>query len=198
MAGGGSNKAANQARADEQARLASIKQTQGAVNDTFNSPQRATDIADYVGATRDYLTRDLDEQKTTNDRQLRFALARGGNIGSSLQIDKQAQFGRDYQKGILQVDRKARGAGAELESADQTARANLISLATSGLDATTAAQQAAASMRSSLEAGKATSQTAGLGDVFGQFSKFYQDSRDSAVRRKADQRAFGLYGGSAP
>lgn len=191
---GGSDKASRQASADEKRRLASIAQTQGAVNNVFNDPSRVRDIADFVTATRDYYTRDLDEQKTVNDRQLRFALARGGQIGGSLQVDKQAQFGRDYTKGLLQVDRKARGAGAELESADQDARARLIQLATSGLDMTTAAQQAAAQMRTNLEATRSATQLQGIGDIFGTFGKFYQDSKDAAVRRRADSQAFGLYG----
>ncbi|MGH8032031.1 MAG: hypothetical protein ACREO8_06605 [Luteimonas sp.] len=186
MSGGGNNKAADQARADEQARQAAIARTQGAVNQVFDDPKRKADIADYVGATRQYLTRDLDEQKVKTDRELTFSLARSGNTGGSLQVDKQAQFGRDYSKGLLQVDRTARGDGADLEAADQDARARLIQLSTSGLDVTTAAAQSAAALRSSLEAGKAASQTQGLGDVFGQFTKFYQDSRDQAERRKAE------------
>jgi hypothetical protein len=190
---GSSDKAGKQARADEQARMAAISRTQGAINGVFNDPRRAKDIGDFVGATREFYTQDLDKQKGQSDRQLKFALARSGQTGGSTQVDRQSELGRDYQQGLLQVDRKARGAGAELESADQDARARLISLATSGLDATTAAQQAAASMRSSLEAGKSASQAQGIGDAFGSLGKYFQNSQDAAVRRRADQQAFGLY-----
>lgn len=182
--GGPSTNASDQARRDEQARITAIQRTQGAVNQVFDSPQRAADIGDYVKATRDFLGRDLDEQKNVADRQLRFTLARSGQVGGSLNVDKQAQFGRDYTKGVLAVDQKARGAGADLEAQDQDARARLITLATSGLDATTAAQQSAAAMRSSLEAGKATSQAQGLGDIFGSLSKFYEDRKSEQARRK--------------
>lgn len=195
MAGGGNNKAADQARRDEQQRLAAIQRTQGAINNVFDDPQRAADIANAVGGLRDFHTRELDERKTINDRELKFALARNGQIGGSTQIDKSAQLGRDYTKGLVEVDAKARGFGSQLESADQDARARLISLSTSGLDSTTGAAQAAAAMRSNLEGGKSAAQLEGLSDVFGQFGKFYQDSRESAVRRRADQAAFGLYGG---
>jgi hypothetical protein len=194
MSGGGNDRAQRQAQAQEQARIAAIRGTQGQINQVFDSPQRAADIADFVNATREYKTRELDEAKTVNDRQLKFALARGGQIGSSTQVDQQSKLGRDYAKGVLLVDRQARGAGAEIEAADQDARARLIQLATSGLDATTGAQQAAAAMRSSLEAGKTAAQTQGISDVFGQFAKFYQDSKDAAVRRRADHQAFGRYG----
>ena len=191
---GGSDDAAKQARADEQARQAAIARTQGAINNVFDSPSRAADIAGFVSATRDYYGRDLDQQKATADRQLRFSLARGGQIGSSLQLDKQTQFGKDYAKGLLSLDQKARGAGADLEAQDQDARARLISLATSGLDATTAASQSAAAMRSALQSGRSTAQAQGLGDIFGSFSKFYQDTRDAADRRRGwDATGLSLY-----
>ena len=195
MSGGGNNKASDQARRDEQERLAKITETQSAINRVFDDPSRAADIADAAGGVRDFYTRDLDEKKALNDRQLTFALARNGQVGGSTQLDRQAQLGRDYSKGLLEVDSRARGFGAELESADQDARARLISLATSGPDSQTAASQSAAAMRSSLQAGKSAATLGGLSDVFGQFGQFYKDSRENAVRRRADQQAFGLYGG---
>src|SRR4051812_21492084 len=132
--GSPSNNAADEAQAAEQQRLAQIAENQQAVNGVFDSPGRAADISDFVNATRDYYSRELDEQKDVNDRQLRFALARSGTLGGSEQLDKQAEFGRDYSKALLLVDKKARGAGADLETQDQEARARLISLATTGLD----------------------------------------------------------------
>lgn len=189
-----SDKASKQARADEMARLASIARTQGAINSVFNSPERASDIADFVAATRDYFMRDLNEQKVLNDRQLKFALARGGQVGGTLQRDKQAQFGRDYGKGVLTVERKAQGAGADLEGQDQAARQQLLSLATTGIDANTGASQAAAAMRSSLEGAKSTSQMQNLGDLFGSFSKFYEDSKNEKARRQGwDYAGQSLY-----
>ena len=194
MSGGGNNRAADQARADEQARQAAIRNTQSRINAVFDDPRRAAEITDAVNAKRDFDMQDLDRQKQVADRQLKFALAGRGLIGGSAQIDKQAEFGRDYSKGLLQVDQRANALGANISAADQDARARLISLATSGLDATTGAQQASAAMRSALEANSASSQMQGLGDLFGQFSKYYEDSRIAKRNREADQRAFGLYG----
>lgn len=190
---GGSDSAATEANAAEQRRQDAIRQTQSAVNAAFDSPQRAADIADYVGAMRQYFGDDLSRQKKTNDQQLKFALARNGQIGGSTQIDQQRRFGEDYSRGLLDVERRAQGAGAELEGADQDARANLISLATSGLDATTAAQQAASAMRTSLQAGKSTSMVQGLGDMFGSFQDFYKNSQEAKVRREADKNAYNNY-----
>jgi len=196
MSGGGSNSAANEATRQEQARQAAIKNTQGRVNQVFDSPERATDIADYVGALREYYGEDLNRQKATNDRELKFSLARGGLIGGSTQNDQQAEQGRVYSRGLLDIDRKALGAGAELEAADQDARARLISLATSGLDATTAASQASAAMRTNLQAGQSASRAQGIGDIFASLKPVIDNSRDAAQRRRANADAgFGLYGG---
>lgn len=194
MCFGSPNNAANEAQQAEQARLAAITATQQAVNNVFDSSGRTADIADYVNATRDYYTQDLNQQKDQNDRQLRFALARGGQLGGSLQLDKQTDFAKDYAKALLSVDKKARGAGADLETQDQDARARLITLATTGLDATTGAQQAAAAMKSSLEGARANSQVQGLGDMFKNFTDFYQSTRDAAERRRGwDATGLSLY-----
>lgn len=181
---GPNNNASRDAQRAEDQRQASILATQGRVNEAFNSPQRQADISSFVNDLRTYYTRDLDEQKANTDRELKFALARGGNIGGSTQIDQQRDFGKQYAKGLLDIDQRALGAGADLQAQDQDARARLIQLATSGLDATTGASQAAAAMRSSLQAGRSTAQAQGLGDVFAQFRTFTDRSREAAERRR--------------
>lgn len=190
--GGGSNRAADEANRAEQERQAAIRNTQSRINAVFDNPARAAEIADAVSGARSYYMQDLDQQKATADRQLKFSLARGGLTGGSTNIDKQAGLGRDYTKGLLAVDQRANALGANISMADQDARARLIGLATSGLDATTGASQASAAMRSALEANQASSQMQGLGDLFGQFSKFYEDSLTAKRNREADRR-FGIY-----
>src|ERR1700741_4382818 len=106
-----SSKAANEANRAEQARQTAIKNTQGAVNQVFDNPKRQGEIADFVNATREFYGQDLSKQKATNDRELKFALARGGLTGGSTQVDQQRHLGEDYQRGLLEVDRKARAAG---------------------------------------------------------------------------------------
>lgn len=191
---GPSSRASNEANKAEQARQASIKNTQTSVNQVFDSPERAADISDYVGAMRTYYGDDLNRQKTVADRELKFSLARSGQTGGSTQNDQQAEKGRLYARGLLDIDRKAMGDGAELESADQDARARLISLATSGLDATTAATQSAAAMRSNLQAGRSTAQAQGIGDIFGSLKPVNDASKDAAARRKAIDDAYGRKG----
>lgn len=189
-----SNKAANEASRAEKQRQASIANTQSSVNRVFNDPRRQGEISDFVNATREFYGQDLGRQKTQSDRELKFALTRNGVMGGSTQVDQQRRLGEDYQRGLLDVDRRARGAGAELQAADQDARARLIQLATSGLDATTAARQASESMRVGLESAKASATASGLGDVFTGISGFTKSARDDAARRRADRdQGLGLY-----
>lgn len=199
---GGSNSAANAANAAEQQRQASIAGTQTAVNNVFNSPQRQADIGHFVDATRQYYTQDLDRQQGDANRGLKFSLAKSGLTGGSTQVDQQKLLGEDYSRGLLNVEQKAQGAGASLQAADQDSRARLISLATSGLDATTAASQAAASMRSNLQAGQSAANLGSLGDSFGQVNSFVQSAKDAQQRRDGYYSTFGgprtaLYGGGA-
>lgn len=184
--GGGGSKAADEANRMEKERQASIKRTQGAVNAVFDGPGREGDIQDFIAATRDFYTGDLNRQKADTDRQLRFALARGGLTGGSTQIDQQRRFADDYARGLLTVEQKAQGAGAGIRAADQDARARLISLATSGLDATTGAAQAAAAMRNSIDAGKAEQYAGGLSNAFSGLQGFIDKSREAAERRRAN------------
>ena len=185
MGSGGSNRAADEANRQERQRQAAIAATQARVNQVFDNPQRAADIADAVGGMREFYTTDLDRQKGDADRALRFALARSGLTGGSTQVDQQRRVTDDYAKGLLQVEQRAQGFGANLSAADQDARARLIGLATSGLDSTTAAQQSAAAMRSNLEAGRSEAFTAGLGDLFSQTKNFATQVQDARTRRQA-------------
>lgn len=195
---GGSNNASKQAQKVEQQRQQSIGLTQAAINRVFDSPGREAEIQDYVGALREKGLMDLDEQKADTDRALKFALARGGLIGGSTQNDQQSDLSRAYQKGVLDIENSAQGAGADLRTADQDARARLISLATQGLDTTTAATQAAAAMRSNLESGRSTAMAKGIGDTFLSFKGFADRARDAQQRRTALYDANrNLYGPSS-
>lgn len=182
--GSSHNSAAEAANRREQQRQASIKNTQARINGVFNNPERAADIAHLVDATRSFYDRDLNRKKADADRGLTFALARSGLTGGSVDADQQGRLNESYSRGLLQAEQRAQQAGSSLESQDQQARARLIGLATSGLDATTAAQQAAASMKSNLEAGRAAARLSGIGNVFANVNKFAEKAKQSEQFRE--------------
>lgn len=199
--GSQNNDAADEANRQEQARQAAIRATQAQVNRVFDAPGREADIVRFIQDLRAYYGRDLDQKKADTDRSLKFALARAGQIGGSTQIDQQREFAKQYTRGLLDVAQRAEGAGANLRAADQDARARLISLATSGLDATTGAAQAAAALRSNIESSSAAARAEGIGNVFGQFADFANRRREEADRlRGLRESGFTLYApsGAAP
>lgn len=180
----------------EMERQASIKQAQGRINNVFDNPRRARDISDFVSAVRTKNMDDLARQNTDAARELKFSLARGGLSGGSVSVDQNRRMADDFNRGALNVESRAQGAGAQLEAADQDARARLIQLATSGLDATTAAQQAASGLRSNLETARSASYGEDLGDQFTSIGSFVKQRRDESNRREATRVAqVNLYGG---
>jgi len=190
--------AADVAARMEMERQERIREAQGRINQVFDNPRRAKDIADFVSATRSKLMEDLNRQNTDAARELKFSLARGGLSGGSVNVDQNRRLTEEYNRGLINVEGRAQGAGAQLEAADQDARARLIQLATSGLDATTAASQAAAGLRSNFDNAKSQAFGEQLGDQFATIGGFVKNRREEAARRQANRDAnFNLYGGGA-
>lgn len=192
--GSPSNNASRDANRAEEARLAQQRATQGRIDAAFDAPGRAAEIQEMVRALREFKLTDLNDQKLVADRQLKFALARKGQVGGSTQVDRQKQLGKDYQRGVLDIDRQAAGAGAQVQAADADARARLHSLATTGIDATSGASQAAHAMRASLEGARAEAGAAGANQFFGNVADFARRAREESDRRRGlEASGFGLY-----
>lgn len=185
--GGSSNRASRQAEQQERERQAAIAQSTGRINDIFNDPNRTAQYDQLVRDTQAYYQGDLDRQKADTDRQLKFALARGGQTGGSVSIDQNRKVGEEYLRGVIEANRMAQGAGADLRQADEQARSNLLAMAQSGLDATTAASQASASMRNNLLSGQAGATAQGLGNMFGSMSDIFRQSRDASEMRRGQK-----------
>lgn len=196
MCFGNPNKASDEAKAAEDARMAAIKATQAAVNQVFDSPERSADIERAMSGMRELDMAELNRQKEKTDRQLKFALARNGQTGGSTQVDQNREFSDQYGRALLGIERGVQGFGANIRSADQDARARLISLATQGLDATTGAQQAAEAMRVNLDSQRQDQNLNSISSAFSSFNDFLKSSREQADRRRADKVAgMNYYGG---
>lgn len=183
---GGNDRAQREAQRAEEARQAGIRQTSAQVESIFGSPERQRQYQDFYSATRDLGMSDLNQQKTEADRSAKFALARGGLTGGSRSRDVGSALGRDYVEGLLNVDRRAQGAMADLMAADQVSKNNLLSLAQSGLDLTTASQNAASALRANLQSGESTRLAGGLGELFGTAADLKRASEDARIRRQAE------------
>lgn len=178
----GAQKAARRDEAQKQARIGS---SVNAINEIYDNPTRQGEYKDFLGATREFYTDDLNRQKVGADRGLKFAMARNGQTGGQVSIDAGRTLGENYGRGVIEADRRAQGALADLQAADEGSRLNLISMAQSGLDATTGSSRALESMRTNIQANRATSQAQGIGDMFGTFADVYRRSQEAAEYRRA-------------
>jgi hypothetical protein len=191
--GSGSNDAQKAQERQEKERQAAIRQGTAAVNQAYDNPQREKDIGDFLAANRQLYFDELNKQNVDNTRQLKFALARNGQLGGSVQVDAGRRAGEAYQQGVLTAEREAASAANNLRAADEDNRRSLLAMVQSGLDATTAGARASAGLRTSLEGARAGMKVDALGDVFGSFSDLYKRSRESAAERRARSDAQALY-----
>ena len=182
--GGGSNKAAEEANRAEAARQAAIADTQQRVNAVFDDPRRAAEIATVVDAVRQQHVDQLNEENADAVREAKFGLARSGQVGGSLQTDVNSRLSRSYQRGLLTAEQAAQDAGTRISQADEDARAQLISLSTQGLDATTGAQRASATMRNNLDAGRNEALAADIASSFGGVNDTFKRWREDYDRRR--------------
>ena len=187
-----SESAADRAARLEEERQARIAQNIGQINKIYDDPRREKDIGDFLSATRGYYRQDLDKQKATADRGLKFAMARNGQTGGSVSVDASRNLGQDYQRGVLSADRLAQKAAADIRSADQASRMNLIAMAQSGSDMTSGASQAANMLANNLQVGQSQRSADSLGDVFSGIGTITKNSRDQAETRRANRDFYSL------
>jgi len=191
----GAERAQREAQQAEEARRAAIAETTRRVNAAYDAPERQRQYDDFVGAVRDNYVRDANRQKKVADRNLKFSMARGGLVGGSADVDAKRTLGEEFTRGILDAEGKAQGALADLKAQDEASRLNLIQLAQSGLDATTATQRAGAQIAASAQGAKADAMAKGLGDIFGTTSSIYKQQQEAAARRAGQLAPVGsLYG----
>lgn len=199
--GGGSNKAQQQAAADNAKKQADIDAAISGINKIYDSPDRQKQY-DQLGAdTTKYYTDDVNRQEAINARKLKFAMARSGLAGGSEQAYQGQQLGQAYDKAIIAATRQGQSAEANLRAQDEQQRQNLINMAEAGLDAGTAANEATNSLRNNLLSANASSTADSLGNMFGDFSSMYQQSQDQKAARQGALYGYGsvfsspMYGG---
>jgi len=186
MGASSGSKAANAAAQTEGWRTSNINRAVGQINSIYESPNRQAGLDDFLGATRQFYGDELNRQKSQADRSLKFAMARSGLSGGSATVDANRRLGEDFQRGVLDSERLAQGALADLQAADETSRQNLISQVAGGMSLTSGATQSALAMQNNLQSAQGRLRADALGDVFGGLADVYTRSRETA----ADRRGF--------
>jgi len=195
--GSSSNSASREAQAAEDKRRADILATQQRIQEIFGSPEREGQIQDFIGSTRDFLQGDLDRDKLRNDRELKFALARGGLSGGSSDVDQNQNLSEAFLRASVEGERRAQSAGSRLRDIDQSSKFSLFNQALSGLDLTTAAQNAGASLRNNISLARNEGSESNFDSFFSDVTPFFKASREAAGRRR-QQREFGTLFGARP
>lgn len=191
---GSSNKASKAAERAEQERKAAIERAQARVDQIFGSPERRKEYERVTEATRGILQSDLDKEKRKADLQTKFAVARGGLSGGSVDIDKHADLSEQYLRGIVEAERRALGAGSALERADAESKANLQSMILGGLDVGRAGQQAQSMLQQNVGLARNQALEGDFSKLFGDLSDFWKTSKESAGERRAGYDFGSLYG----
>lgn len=191
MGSSGAGDAQRDAQRAEEERQRQVSATQQRIESIFSTPQREADIGKFLEATRGYYRTDADRQQGDAAKNLRFALARSGTTGGSYDADTNARLYETYQRGLLEADRRAQAAAQGLRTADQDAKQRLFSLAQSGLDATTATQQASQALRNNLGQAAVDAREGNLGNLFSNFGDIYKQSVEQQEQKKAQRDIYG-------
>lgn len=174
--------AAAEAKATEAARQGRISGNVKDINTAFDS--REPQYAQLTDALRTRLNEGVNLQRTKAIRDSKFALARGGQIGGSLQRDQSAELNRESREAALAAEREAQKGVAGLRAADEGSRAQMIALAQSGNDIGNATQQTASMLSANLGAAQNSSNVSNLGDLFGNTASVVKNQNDAAARRR--------------
>lgn len=168
--GGDPGAAAREQEAERQARITAATES---INRIFNGAGRQGMYDQQRDAVYALNTQDVNRQAQEAERANRFGMARAGLLGGSVDVDSNADIQRRTNEGLMRAGGIADQASADLLAADERTRGNMISLAQSGIDSTTAAQQALQGLN--VNAANAASARAGatVGGLFNDMGQAY-------------------------
>lgn len=197
--GGSSDKSEKEAQQQADQQKADTQTAITGINSVFDDPARQAQYDKLGSDTTAYYTQDVNNQEAVNARQLKFAQARQGLTGSSVQAGEGAQLSQDYQKQLLQASQAGQSAEAGLKSSDEQSRMNLIADAEAGLDAGTSATQATTALQNNLLTGESGATANTLANGFGDLSQIYNNSQNQKALNSGLQFGYGgLFSSSAP
>lgn len=198
MCGGGGGDPGADARQQEKERQQRIQAATESINATFNNSGRDALYSDQKTAVYDLNKREVDRQASEAERMNRFGLARTGLLGGSVNVDSVADLDRRTNEGLMRAGGIADQAAADLKTQDERTRSNLISLAQSGIDTGTAAQQALKGLE--VNSANAASARAGatVGGLFNDLSQAYLINQQNQGRQAGMQYGTQWNGVSNP
>ena len=182
MCGGGGNSASREATKAEALRKRQVERSTAAIDAAFSG--REGQLAEFADALRANFGAEAERQKTVAGRQQKFSIARGGLTGGSAAADAGTNLDREFQEGLLKGERQVQTSLADLSSADERSRLNLIGLAQGGASVTSAAQNSASALRSNLSGARSSGLAFDIGNIFESTSDLFNRQQEADARRR--------------
>lgn len=129
--------------------------------------------ADQKAAVYDLNTKEVNRQAAEAERVNRFGLARTGLLGGSADVDSNSELNRRTNEGLLRAGGIADQSAADLQAQDERTRANLISMAQSGIDTGSAASMALNGLSANANQAAQARSGATVGSLFDDLSQAY-------------------------
>lgn len=189
------NQAAYEADRDQRTAL-----TRSHIDNIFDSPRRLKQRQSFATNLRGQLDSDLGRRRVDTQRDLKFALARGGQTGGKFAIDTNRRLGDEFAEAAIQNERTVAGEVAQLQGQDEQARNALKQLASTGMSLTDATRRAGVAQQNTLATADTAARARGLGDVFADTARTYKAINERAELRRGygyNNRRADLYGGRA-
>lgn len=149
-------------------------------------------------AVYDLNKKEVDRQATEAERNNRFGLARSGLLGSSVDVDSNAELDRRTNEGLMRAGGIADQSAADFRVADERTRSNLISMAQSGIDTGTAAQMALGGLKANADSVAQARAGSTVGGLFNDLSQAYLMNQVNAGRAAGTQAGGQWFGVSSP
>lgn len=193
--GGGGDGGASEMRAEEAARQQRIREGTEQVNQTFDSQFNDSFFDGRSQAYTNYATPQLQQQYQDAQKQLTYALARSGQLDSSVRAQRESDLTRLYDQRATEIANQAQDYENQSRNSVEDARSSIISQLNASGDAEQAARDAT---------NRATSLTqpdsySAVSDLFGTFVQGlgaqYAQERSAALSGGFYRPAFntGLY-----
>lgn len=131
--------------------------------------------------------RKLDEQRTTAGRDLKFELFAKGLNGGSVDVDQNAQLGRTYSDGLLDLGAKADTVANDMRTADESTRMGLLSSVNAGMDQGSAMSSALNQLKTNSDKAAADATGTAVGDLFAGGGAIYNQSVQRRQRAQGQQ-----------
>lgn len=190
------NNSANAAAQQQvQTQQQGITNNVAAINQAFSGRQQQ--YTNYLNALNTSYQQQLGVQQASAGRGLKFALARGGMTGSSVAADQGGLLQQEMGQGTITAAQQAQAKLAGLQSSDQAAKNQMISLAQAGNMTGAPAQQSATALNANLNNAQANLGPDTLGNVFGGTTNSVQNMQAQQQQRLGlNASSMYAYGGA--